>query len=93
MPILGLVITLERGPVAERNRTVATLRARSDLDLGEIQGAKLPVVLERASEPEIEPAINALQSAPGVDYVDVVFAEFADALPDAEAQMESKSWN
>jgi hypothetical protein len=53
----------------------------------------LPVVLERASEPDVEPAINALQSIPGVDYVDVVFAEFADALPDEEAQMESKSWN
>jgi hypothetical protein len=93
MPILGLVITLERGPVAERNRTVDALRAHSGLDLGEIQGVKLPVVLERASESEVEPAIDALQSLPGVAYVDVVFAEFADVLPAPEVQMESKSWN
>ena len=102
MPILGLVLSWEHGtPGAMRASTISILEARSDIEVGATSDLKLPVVLECEHESEVEGRVAALRDLPGVDFVDVVFAEFADLLPDDDAtrrpeldtnEMESKAW-
>jgi hypothetical protein len=101
MPILGLVLTLDLDSQSRRERTLVTLRTRANLDVGELQGMKLPVVLECVndigapttprsegktlevtSDARVESEVDALRTLAGVTHVDVVFAEFADLLPD-----------
>ena len=89
MPVLGLVISLDADSIESGGSILDTLRARPQLDLGELQGMKLPVVLECV---RVEEEVEALRNLAGVAYIDVVFAEFADLLED-NSGMEMKSWS
>ena len=95
MPILGIVLTLDPASPEDGRRVLERLAGVSGLELGERRGAKQPAVLECAHDPlakdfadsneEVEAKIEALRQIEGVMYVDVVFAEFADLLPDEAA--------
>ncbi len=103
MPILGLVLSLDRDCLDPGGRTLEALRAWPDLELGELQGVKLPVVLEcvkgphdpaasvnrevkleAKAEARVEAEVEALRNLAGIAHIDVVFAEFADLLPDPD---------
>ena len=95
MPILGIVLTLKFGSPDEGRAVLEHLEAIPHLELGDRQGAKQPAVLEcendtvemdvGQSNDRVEAEIQKLREIEGVLYVDVVFAEFADLLPDEEA--------
>jgi hypothetical protein len=95
MPILGIVLTLKFGSPDEGRDVLEHLEAIPHLELGDRQGAKQPAVLEcendtveidvGQSNDRVEAEIQKLREIEGVLYVDVVFAEFADLLPDEEA--------
>ncbi len=76
MPISGLVVTLK--PDTAR-RAVEQIRHRPEIQLGERQGQRLPVVVD-TPDPEADKAcwrwLNALE---GVHHVDVAFVHFEEA--------------
>ncbi len=74
MPISGLVLSL-REPVEE---ALAVLRTQSALELGELNGQRVPAVLETSSLRESEDLVRLLATLPGVLAVDVVTVDFTD---------------
>jgi nitrate reductase NapAB chaperone NapD len=95
MPILGIVLTLKSESPAEGRAVLERLETIPHLELGARQGAKQPAVLEckddsvdmdvGESNDRVEAEIEKLREIEGVLHVDVVFAEFADLLPDEDA--------
>ena len=82
MPILGLVLTLgeEHGP--ERELVIERLTRLHGLELGPPNGRRQPAVLETNSSSEADQTVRTLGETAGVVHVDVVYADFADSLPE-----------
>ncbi len=84
MPTFGFVLTL--APSAETS-TLAALAREAGITLGELQGRRLPVVLELAPPQHAEPRIEAWLALPGVLHVDYAFAAFDDLVsPESEKE-------
>lgn len=81
MPVLGLVATLEDGSKAGRSLVLERLLRERDITVGDLEGGKLPVVLEADGRDDAEARVRALSEIDGVAHVDVVFAHFEDLLP------------
>ncbi len=78
MPISGLIITLANR--AEADALVRYLREREPrLEPGELQGERLPCVLETAHPKESEAVHEWLLQQPGVLAVDVVFVSLDES--------------
>lgn len=91
MPVSGLVVTLSSDAVlADQARS--WLRRRPEVELGERQGRRLPLVAETSSALDAHNLHDAIRALPGVVGVDVTFVayddemkssgDWADALPD-----------
>lgn len=79
MPILAAVVTLDPA-TAPHGPAVASLAAQEGVDVGELQGHRLPVVVESGRPREDEARFDALRAVPGVLAVDLVWADFSDLV-------------
>jgi nitrate reductase NapAB chaperone NapD len=79
MPVIGAVIVLSPEP-SLRARALAALATEPSLTLGELHGARLPVVLETQSPREDRARFDALRELPGVLAAEPVYANFSDLL-------------
>ena len=70
--ISGLVVHLNSPNDAA---TLAVLRRDAQLDLGQLSGNRLPVVIEAASPAECHEITDQLNELAGVAHVDVVFVD------------------
>ncbi len=92
MPTSALVLTLDARPERAAN-ALAGLRERTDLELGERQGNRLPVVLTTDELWQSEAAVNTLMALPGVQFVDVVAVDFSDLPEPTSLAQQEPSWN
>jgi nitrate reductase NapAB chaperone NapD len=77
MPVIGAVITL----AADENacqQALRVLNADTTLDIGELNGRRLPVVIETSSTREDRARFKALHAIPGVLAAEPVFVDFSD---------------
>lgn len=77
MPIVSAVLTLSQTPTL-RAATLATLRSTPAVTLGEAHGDRVPVVLDTPNRAQDKAAWYALESLPGVTFIELVFADFSD---------------
>jgi nitrate reductase NapAB chaperone NapD len=78
MPISGLVITLA-DDAARRDAALVALRQHAAITLGTQADARLPVVVETASDDEDRQVWEWMHSLPGVMQVDVALIHFEEA--------------
>ncbi len=71
----ALVVTLDKGSCARRG-AIDALASDSRLTLGELAGARLPVVAETMGLGAAEALVEELSAVPGVVFVDVVLVDF-----------------
>jgi hypothetical protein len=76
MLVSALVLTLDASP-PDRAGLLAQLAADSRLELGALQGHRLPVVAEVPDAGSGERLVEELQDLPGVAFVDVVLVDFS----------------
>ena len=97
--ISGIVITLTTNPALSdgtrhalqehrHDPLLSLLRSTRSLEIGEVQLPRIPAVVEASSHHESQSIHSWIESLPGVEKVDVVFAAFDDELP-AEENEES----
>ena len=87
MPVFGFVLTLERSRGA-RLPALRALLGEPGLTLGELQGARLPLVLETIADEPPQARVERWLQTPGIVHVDYVFADFADLANDANDASE-----
>lgn len=80
MPISALVITLA-APPSELDRVLAELGAVSGLELGSLNGQKLPAVLETGTLSQSRDVVRSLTQVTGVGHVDVLSINFEESVP------------
>jgi nitrate reductase NapAB chaperone NapD len=80
MPVISAVVHLSAEP-AVREQTLRALASLPGLELGEVLHQCVPVVLDTDSRCADRALWDAIQDAPGVQHVDLVFADFQDLLP------------
>lgn len=73
MPVKGLLITLDDDPEKAAS-ALSLLNARKEVELGELQGKYLPLVIDTANEHAGRQLHHWVESLDGVYYVDTVFA-------------------
>lgn len=71
MPVNGLMLTLTAGESSVL-RVLETIRARPEVELGELQDRWLPLVIEAPDERGSRDVHAWLESLPGVETVDVI---------------------
>ena len=76
MPFSALVLTLAQ----DRTDVLTRLSARPDLEVGELQGGRLPVVLDSPDARAAARGIEALSREPGVVHVDLIAAHYGENL-------------
>jgi hypothetical protein len=81
MPIAGLVLTLTAQSADERLQLMAAVAETPGVTLGEPHGPRVPLVLEAASHQALDQAWLALDALPGVQLVELAFADFSDLEP------------
>lgn len=90
MPVLGVVVTLSERPAA-REAALAAMRADPRLTVGEAMGPagsagrRVPVVIDTIDRDEDRACWRALEALPGVDAIELAFADFSDLHPIAAA--------
>jgi nitrate reductase NapAB chaperone NapD len=80
MPISALVITLVAHP-SEVGRVLAELGAVPGLELGSLNGQKLPAVLETENLSQSHDVVRSLTQVKGVGHVDVLSINFEESVP------------
>ena len=75
MPICGVLISLEHGP-RPPDETLALLAQQPELTLGQRLGQQQPAVLEVQDGDHLEQAWARLQQLPGVDQLQLVYADY-----------------
>ncbi|MEZ6189850.1 MAG: hypothetical protein R3C45_00990 [Phycisphaerales bacterium] len=84
MPVSGLVVTLaaeknRAGQTAStRNAVIQQLRRHPQIQVGELQDNRLPVVIDTPDKHADKDCWAWLNSLPGVNHVDVAFIHFED---------------
>lgn len=82
----GVVITLSADP-SLRAMGLAGLAQLAHLTTGELQGARLPAVIESHSPREGRAHFEALAELPGVDMVELAYVHFDEvSQPEADDQ-------
>lgn len=79
MPISGLIITLDPDPTLV-DRAIAMLASDDAFELGERIDNRVAAVLATDSEPANKQAWIALNSLPGVRFVDVTSVHFEETV-------------
>lgn len=74
----GLVITLETTNDAPAPATTHAIGQIDGIELGELQGDRLPAALEAPGQREAKHLVAEIQGIAGVLKVDVVFVHFGD---------------
>lgn len=86
MPISALVVTLSSSPELQQRALDAIANDRR-LTPGELQGTRLPVVVETETTRESTHLVREeLPAIEGVVFVDVVMVDFSDAHPPAQQE-------
>lgn len=86
MPISALVVTLSPLPELKK-RALHTLSKDHRLTLGQLQGTRLPLVVETETTRESTRLVREeLPAIEGVIFVDVVMVDFSDAHPPPQAE-------
>lgn len=80
MPVVGLVLNLAPPVKASLSDVSDQLAMRDDVELGTLNGSKLPAVLDVPVGEDAEARIEALLDLTGLLTVDVVYAHFEDAI-------------
>jgi len=88
MPVLGFVLSLG-APGAARDALLGQLGREAGVTLGELQGARLPLVLELMPHESHEDRVASWLDAPCILHVDYAFADFEDCVLDAVPEGES----
>lgn len=78
MSVSALVVTLSIQP-DRANRVLRELEAHPQITVGELNGQKLPIVLDTPSVREDEAAFEWMNHLADVDHVDVVYIDFGDS--------------
>jgi hypothetical protein len=86
MPIVSAVLTLSQTPTL-RVATLTALRSTPAVTLGEAHGDRVPVVLDTPDRAQDKAAWDALESLPGVTFIELVFADFSDLSPHQDADV------
>ncbi|MFW5877018.1 MAG: hypothetical protein ACOCXM_09795 [Myxococcota bacterium] len=77
MPISGVVLTLSDVPRV-REGALDALRADPRITLGEPAGLRWPVVVDTPDGSGHQQALDELERAPGIVFVELAFADFSD---------------
>ena len=77
MPISGIVISFDCSDV-KRDTALEMINLDSRVELGEIDGRKVPGVLETMNQREDRDMLRWLNDLDGVNFVDVVFVNFEE---------------
>lgn len=77
MPISGLLVTVDEK--IDPQLIVKEIGDHPDFELGEVQGKKLPVVLDTKNQEENKQCLEWLYQIKGVAFVDVVFVHLDEA--------------
>lgn len=86
MPISGLVVTLAEKP-NDRASALMSLAAEARIEVGEIVGSRVPIVVETPSAEEDRQVWGWLHNLPGVLFVDVACIHFDDEENSHETEM------
>lgn len=76
MPISGLVITLEKDPVAQA-RALEALARDARLELGAAFGERVPAVADTPTAAAAEDLVRTIAEEPGVAFVDVASVDIS----------------
>ena len=77
MTICGIVISVDPDAI-----DLCALEGQTELTLGELQGVRLPAVLEASDRRHLHQLWEQLERSPGVLQVDLAYADYgADAPP------------
>jgi hypothetical protein len=81
MPVFGVVLVLDSAADEVVAEAVSALRARADVDLGDLVGNRLPIVLDCvAGRTTSDAALRDLESMPRVAHIEVVYSDFEDLV-------------
>lgn len=85
--ISGLVINLTtEQTVAER--ALATIGEHASIEAGELQGCRLPVVVEADGTESMHELTDWLADLPGVEHVDVAFTDVEQSVAAGPSEAE-----
>jgi hypothetical protein len=79
MTISALVLTLDDDP-KRREAALERIRARDDVELGHIHGARVPVVTDAADGEEVFEALRKIEGVVMVDVVAIAEDEWIDGM-------------
>ncbi len=87
MPISGLVVSLTNQHDLREN-AINAIREESRIEVGVVDGQRIPIVVDTSSAEEDKAIWNWLTTLPGVTFVDVVMISIDEPstaqLPEAE---------
>lgn len=72
--IASLVATLKIDGGLQLEETLGQLRQRTEIEIGQLYGHRLPITLEAAGTYEMEALTQWVQGLEGVVFVDIIFA-------------------
>ena len=72
--IAGMVVTLKPGEDSNHEDTLEQLRQRSEIETGQLFGARLPLTIEATDADELNSLTTWLKDLNGIVHVDIVFA-------------------
>lgn len=75
MPISGLVVTF-RSAVTDHSDTLEAIRAIPEINIGDVVGSKLAIVIDSKTRRRDQEIWNALQQLPGVIDLAVAMVAF-----------------
>ncbi len=78
--IASMVATLKRGEELSFHWTLEQLHQRTEIELGQLCGDRLPMTIEAKDTMELESLTKWVQDLSGILHVDIVFASFETPL-------------
>ena len=78
--IASLVATMKQDEGSSYEDTLNQLRERTEIETGQLYGARLPITIEAESTGELELLTRWVQDLSGILHVDIIFASFEPSV-------------